>query len=98
MERRGPNPRALYRDILEMVFDELADARRAVDMRDDLEQKIWSRERSFDVRQISFAVFVAHRAGRNAKRPIIQGSNKRVDLGSQRRLCELLGKAPKLAA
>ena len=44
MQRRGPGPRALYRDIFEMVLDELADARRAVDMRDNLEQKIWSRE------------------------------------------------------
>jgi hypothetical protein len=58
-----------------MVFDEFADARRAVDMRNDLEQKIWSRERSFDLRQVGFAVLVAHRAGRNAKRPIIQGSD-----------------------
>src|SRR5215475_5093211 len=67
-------------------------------MRDDLEQKVRSRKRSFDLRQISFAVLVAHRAGRDAKRPIIQGSDKRVDLGSQRRLCQLFGKAPEFTA
>ena len=41
MERRRPGPRALYRDIFQVVFDQFADARRAVDMRNDLEQEIW---------------------------------------------------------
>ena len=84
--------------MLEMVFDELADAWRAVDVRNNLEEKIWSRERGFDVRQISFAVLVAHRAGRNAKRPVIQRSDECVDLGSQGRLRQFLRKAPELAA
>ena len=43
MERRRPGPRALYRDILEMVFDEFANARRAVDMRNDLEPVVSQR-------------------------------------------------------
>ena len=71
---------------------------RAVDMRNDLEQEIRRRKRSFDLRQISFAVLVAHRAGRDPKRTVIQGSDQRVDLGSQRRLRQFLRKAPELAA
>src|SRR5215475_10822345 len=81
-----------------MVFDQLAYARCAVDMRNNLEQKVWSRKRSFDLRQIGFAVLVAHRAGRDPKRPIIQCSDKGVDLGSQRRLGQLFGKAPEFTA
>src|SRR6478672_5495006 len=40
MERRRPGPCALDRDILEMIFDQFADAWRAVDMRNDLEQEV----------------------------------------------------------
>ena len=45
MERRRPGPRALDRDILEMIFDQFADAWRAVDMRNDLEQEVRRRKR-----------------------------------------------------
>jgi hypothetical protein len=44
IERRRPGPRALDRDILEMIFDQFADAWRAVDMRNDLEQEVRRRE------------------------------------------------------
>src|SRR5262249_30871366 len=81
-----------------MVFDELADAWRAVHMRNDVEQKIWSRERSSDLRQIGFAMFVAHCASRDPKRPVVQGSDQRVDFGPQRRLRQFLRKSPKLTA
>src|SRR4051794_28167100 len=40
--RAGPRP--LERHVLEVIFDELADARAAVDVRNDLEQKIRCRE------------------------------------------------------
>jgi hypothetical protein len=39
VERRRPGPCAFDRDVLEMIFDQFADAWRAVDMRNDLEQK-----------------------------------------------------------
>jgi hypothetical protein len=52
---------------------------RAVDMRNDFEQEAWRIKLSFDLRQISFAMFVAHCAGRDAKRSIIQGSDKSLE-------------------
>src|SRR5450631_1394581 len=97
MERRRPGPRALYRDVLEMIFDQFADAWRAVDMRNDLEQEVRRRKRSPDLRQIGLAVFVTHRASGNPNGSVIQGTDQRVDLSPQRRQCQFLGKAPKLA-
>ena len=44
--RSGPG--ALQVDVLQTVFDELADARRAVDMRYDFEQEIGCSKRSVD--------------------------------------------------
>src|SRR6202011_4434011 len=76
MERRRPGPRALERDILEMIFDQFADAWRAVDMRNDLEQEVRRRERSSDVRQIGLAVLVAHRASGNPNGSVIQGTDQ----------------------
>jgi hypothetical protein len=97
MERRRPGPRALYRDILEMVFDQFADAWPAVEMRNDLEQEVRRRKRSPDLRQIGLAMFIAHRAGGNPNGSVIQGTDQRVDFSPQRRLCQFLGKTPKLA-
>src|SRR3954470_13954097 len=48
MERRRPGPRALDRDILEMIFDQFADAWRAVDVRNDLEKEVRLLESGFD--------------------------------------------------
>src|SRR6476661_2665010 len=98
MQRRWPRPCAPYRHILKAVFDKLADARPAVDVRNDLEEKVWRLKRSLDLRHISFAVLVTHRTGRDSKRPVIERSDQRVDLGSQRRLRQFLRKAPELAA
>ncbi len=44
--RSGPG--AFEIDILQMVFDQLAYARRAIDMRYDLEQEVGCRQRGFD--------------------------------------------------
>ena len=95
MQRRRPGPRALYRDILEMIFDQFADAWRAVDMRNDLEEEVRRRKRSSDLRQIGFAVFVAHRAGGNPNGAVIQGTDQRVDFSPQRRLRQLLRENPR---
>src|ERR1700757_4445183 len=67
-------------------------------MRDDLEEKIRRRKRSSDLCQVRFTVLVSHRAGRDPKWTIIQGPEERVDLSSQRRLCQFLWKAPELAS
>src|SRR5664279_3856255 len=52
MQRCRPGPRAPDRDILELIFDQFADAWRAIDMRNDLEQTVRRSERRSDVRQI----------------------------------------------
>jgi hypothetical protein len=44
VERRGPGPRALYRDILQVIFDELADPGATVDVRNNLEEEIRRRK------------------------------------------------------
>ena len=43
------------------------------------------------------AVLVAHGAGRDADRAVVQGADQRVDLDGELRLRQLLGKAPQLA-
>src|SRR5882724_3812972 len=45
-QRARAGPRASDRDVLEIVFDQLANAGAAVDMRNDLQEKIGRRERS----------------------------------------------------
>src|SRR6202022_3950414 len=97
MERRRPGPRAFDRDVLEMIFDQFADAWRAVDMRNDLEQEVRRRKRSPDLRQIGLAVLVAHRASGNPNGSVIQGTDQRVDFSPPRRLGQFLWKAPELA-
>ena len=43
-------------------------------------------------------MLVAHRAGGDANRAVVEGADQRVGLGAQLRLRKLLGKAPELAA
>src|SRR5262249_47671535 len=59
-KRRRARPRALKRDVVEIIFDELADARTAVDVRNDLEQKVRGRERSAHRVEIGGLVLVPH--------------------------------------
>ena len=63
-----------------------------------LSRKFGAASEASDVRQIGFAVLVAHRTGGDPEWPVIQGTDQRVDLGSQRRLRQFLRKAPELAA
>src|SRR5215471_11460847 len=67
-------------------------------MRNDLQKKIRRRERSSDLRQIGFPVFVTHCTGRDPKRPVFERSDQRIDFGSQRWLRQFLWKAPELTA
>src|SRR5499427_116405 len=93
----GAGPGTLQRNVLQMIFHELAHARRAVDVGDDLQQEIRHRERGLDGVQVGLAVLITHRAGRDPKRSVIQCANERVDLGLQLRVGELLRKSPELA-
>src|SRR5216683_6729255 len=52
LQRDRPGPGAFDRDVLEVVLDDLADARRAVDMGDDLQEEVRRRERGLDGRRI----------------------------------------------
>src|SRR5712692_8089657 len=97
VERSRPGPCALHVDILAMVAHQLADARSAVDMRDDLEQEIRRGEFSRLSRGVEGAMLVAHGAGRNPNRAVVEGADQRVDLDGELRLRQLLGKAPQLA-
>src|SRR5262249_40387618 len=96
-QSRGASPGALQGDVLEIIFHELAHTQAAVDVRDDLEQEIWYGERGLDGVEVGLAVLVAHRAGRNPKRSVIQRADERIDLGLQFRVGELLRKSPELA-
>src|ERR1700704_2476501 len=96
-QRARTGPRALDRDVLEMVLDQFANARAAVDMRDDLQEEIRRGERRLGGRQIGLFVLVAHRPGRDPHRPVIQGADQHVDLRAQAGTGQLLRKAPQLA-
>src|SRR5713101_4651154 len=98
VERGRAGPGAFDRDVLEVVLDELADARRAVDMRDDLQQEVRCGERYLHRRQIRLLVLVAHRPRRHAHRAVVERADERVDLDVERGLGELLREAPELAA
>src|SRR5262249_26693447 len=99
-ERKGrrARPRAFERDVVEIIFDELADARAAVDVRNDLEQKVRGRERSAHRVEIGGLVLVPHGGGGDPDRPIVERADHLIDLDVQRWIGELLRKAPKLAA
>src|SRR5262245_26185955 len=81
-----------------MVFDQLADTRRTVDMWNDLEQKTGCQQRGFDRTQIGLFVFVPHRADGNLQPAIVQRADQRVDFRLEGRFSELLGKTPEFSA
>src|SRR5262245_11365328 len=64
-QRARAGPRPLDRDVLEIVLDQLANARAAVDMRDDLQEEVRRGERRLGGRQIDLFVLVAHGRGRH---------------------------------
>ena len=81
-----------------MVFDELADARTAVDVRNDLEQEVRLLQSGLDLRQVGLTVLVSHRAGRHPQRTVIERADERIEFGPQCRLAQLFRKAPELPA
>src|SRR5262245_25461828 len=96
-QSRGTGPGALQRYVLKLIFHELAHARPAVDVRDDLEQEIRQRHRGFDGVEVGLAVLITHGSGRDPKRSVIQRADKRIDLGLQLGVGELLWKSPEFA-
>ena len=90
----GPVQAPLQIDFLQVVLDELADARRAVDMRDDFEEEVRFGERGLHAREVGGSMLVAHCAGRDADRAVVERAHQGVRLRSERWTCELLGKAP----
>src|SRR6516162_2464757 len=98
LERRRSTPRSLEYDVREIVANQLANARRAVDMGNDLQQKTRLVERLCDDGSIELAVFVAHRAGRNADASVIQRADEGVPIDFQTGPCELLWKAPEFTS
>src|SRR5258707_12329793 len=93
VERSRPGPCALHGDILAMVAHQLADARSAVDLRDDLEQEIRRGEFSRLSRGVEGAMLVAHVAGRIRNLAVVVVADQLVDLDGALRLRQLLGNA-----
>src|SRR5688500_3443778 len=95
-ERGRGRPRALEVDIAEPITHQLANAWCAIDMRDDLQEKTRLVHRVHDGVTRDRLVLVAHTAGRDPRRTVVEGAEQGVALHPQRRIGELLGKAPEL--
>src|SRR5689334_10496106 len=89
-----PCPGAFDADVREMKLDQLANSRGAIDVRNDFQKLVGRVERSSHCLAIEGVVLVAHSAGRNAHITVVQRANKRIDVGAQRWLRQLLGKTP----
>src|SRR5882757_7520795 len=97
-KRRRPRPRPLERKVLEIIFDDLANSRRPIDVRDDLEQKIRGGERGADGVEVSGLMLVSHGGGGDPDRAVVERADHLIDLDMELRVGELLWKAPELAA
>src|SRR5271170_870407 len=92
----GPGP--LEIDVFQIIFDEFADARRAVDMGNDLEQEGWFRKRGVHGRKVGGAVLITHGGGCNADGAVVERTDQRVDLRAESGTRQLFWKAPQLAS
>src|SRR5882672_11065871 len=88
-------PGTLHRHILQVIAHQLADARGAVDMRNDL-QKIVGRDAQALPQRLSIerTVLVSHGSSGNPDRTVVERAHQRVDLGVQLGLGQLLGETP----
>src|SRR5262249_16798045 len=91
-------PRTLQHDVFEIVANELADPRRAVDVWDDLQEESRLVERPHDRSSIELAVLEAHRASRDPDGSVVQCSDQGVAIDLQIRARQLFRKAPQLAS
>ena len=89
-----PGPRSLEIDIAEIVFDQLTNACRAVDVWYDLKQEIGRQQGSLYRREIRLLVLVTHRADCNRQGSVVQPADEGIDFRFERRLRKLLGEAP----
>src|ERR1700740_1609727 len=94
--RAGPS--ALHRHILEIVFDQLANPRRAIDMRKDLQEEAGRGERRFDRGEIRRFMLIAHGRRHDPYGAVIERSHQHVDLWLEAWARKLFGKAPELAS
>lgn len=71
IERGWSCPRPFEDYVFKPVFNQLADARTAIDVRNDLEKIAWGFECSQGLCGIDGAVFVTHGACRNSDPPVV---------------------------
>src|SRR5262249_3424263 len=97
-ERQGAwtGPRAFDRDVLEVILDQLANARATVDVRNDLQKKVWRRQRRLGGRRIDLLVLITHRSCRHPDGSVVKRADQHIDLGTQAGTGKLLWKTPKL--
>src|SRR5580704_8643182 len=97
LDRSWAGPDALHRDVFHVVAHQLADPRRAVDMRDDLEHEVRPGERLQQRRRVELAMLETHRCGDAQHRAVVQGADHDIalmrDLGAR----QLLRETPDLA-
>src|SRR4029079_5704338 len=96
-KRRRARPGAFEGDVFKLVLDQLANSRGAVDVRNDLEQKIWCRQGGEDRVQVGTFVLVPYGAGGHPDRTIVERADQGVDLDTQAGIGELFWKGPKIA-
>src|SRR5438874_3392999 len=97
LDRGRPGPGPLYGDVLHVIPHQLADARRAVDMRDDLDHEVGAGERLQKRRRVELAVLETHCRGDAQHRSIMQGTDDDIAFMRHFRARELLRKTPDLA-
>ena len=98
LQRRGAGPGAFDHHVLEVVAHQLADARRAIHVRDDLEQKARRHQGLAYRPRFEGPVFVAHGGCGHPHRPVVERAEQRVLLDTERRRRELLRESPQLSA
>ena len=97
LQRGRALPGAVQGHVLAAVAHQLAHARRAVHVRDDLEQVVLAGDGGQRLVMVERAVLVAHGAGGHAQVAVVQRADQHVLVDVQRGVGELLGKAPDLA-
>src|ERR1700730_15579022 len=97
LDRSRPRPGSLHRDVFHVIAHQLADPRRAVDMRDDLDHEVRSGQRLQQRRGIQLAMLETHRGGDAQHRAVVQGTDHNVAFMRHLRAPQLFGEAPDLA-
>src|SRR5271169_4865744 len=97
LDRRRAGPGALNRHVLEVIAHQLADARRAIDVRDDLDHERWPGEGLLQRRRVDLAMLVAHGRADAQHRAVMQGANHGLAFMRDLRAGELLRKPPDFA-